>query len=73
MFLLIRMWVFRIVLIEIYLLVQKSSLSDIAMEFYEAKTAKKGQNRPNLAVFGQNRHAKFEITLHNYRTIIWHQ
>ena len=43
MFLLIRMWVIRIVLIEIYLLVQKSSLSDIAMKFYEAKKAKKGQ------------------------------
>ena len=41
MTLLIRMWFFRIVLIEIYLLVQKSSLSDIAMEFYEAKYALK--------------------------------
>ena len=26
------------------------------------KTVKKGQNRPNLAVFGQNRHAKYGIT-----------
>ena len=38
-FLLIRMFFFRIVLIKIYLLVQESNLSDIAMEFYEAKYA----------------------------------
>ena len=41
MFLLIRMWFSRIVLIEIYLLVQKASLFDVAMEFYEAKYALK--------------------------------
>ena len=45
MFLLIRMWVFRIVPthrnLSFALLVQKSSLSDIAMEFYESKYALK--------------------------------